>query len=860
MDDRSGRAPLTIGGAASRRVCDRWQLARLPAGSVPGAADQHALAWLPARVPGTVASAFASAGVPPPQDLDESEWWFKTVVDVGSAAAGERLVLCFEGIATVWEVLLDGEPVAGGQSMFRRAEVDVTSRAGKKVELLLRCRPLADGLRRSRPRARWRTRIAPSTLRWHRTTLLGRAPGFAPGPAPVGPWREVRLDHRRVLEVSTPRLRTSLVDGDGELRVQLVGRWLGVPHPLAILLDGPSGHHSMNLDVVTKGDDFHATGRLVVPQAAPWMPHTHGTPHLHDVRLNVGDHEISLGHVGFRDVRPGPEPGHDIEHHGLQLHVNDQSMFVRGFLWSALDAVSLGDDRADLRRTLTLARDAGANMIRIPGTTVYPSDLFYDVCDELGILVWQDLMFANFDYPFDDPDFLALVTEEIEFHVDRFASRPSLAVVCGGSEVAQQAAMFGVDAAHATVPFLDEGVPALLTRLDYRAVYLPSSPWGGVLPFRFDRGVAHYFGVGGYRRPVHDVRLTDVRFASECLAFANVPEPEAFDDILPGAPGDVVVTHPRWKAGVPRDAGAGWDFDDVRDHYLQELYGIDPLALRSVDHSRYMCLSRRVSGEVMSEVLGQWRRHDSTCAGALVLWLRDLVPGAGWGVLDSAGRPKAAYHIVKRLLAPVSVWTTDEALAGLRVHVANDGPSSLTGTLRIGLYCDASTLIEHAEIAIELPAHGSTGRDVEELLGRFVDASGAYGFGPPSHDLVVASLYDDLGMRRSQHLRFLHGHPSIAKPNEQMGMNALPCSAPGHAVGLKLSTRSAAIGVRARMPGFVVDEDVFDIGPGDEVQVVFDACDPCAALGYAEISADNLAEVVRVDCRNAEPESRADSS
>jgi hypothetical protein len=93
-----------------------------------------------------------------------------------------------------------------------------------------------------------------------------------------------------------------------------------------------------------------------------------------------------------------------------------------------------------------------------------------------------------------------------------------------------------------------------------------------------------------------------------------------------------------------------------------------------------------------------------------------------------------------------------------------------------------------------------------------------------------------------------------------MGVNARPCSAPGHAVGLKLSTRSAAIGVRARMPGFMVDQDVFDIGPGDDVQVVFDACDPGAALGYAEVSADNLAEVVRVDCRDAEPRSRAASA
>ena len=99
-----------------------------------------------------------------------------------------------------------------------------------------------------------------------------------------------------------------------------------------------------------------------------------------------------------------------------------------------------------------------------------------------------------------------------------------------------------------------------------------------------------------------------------------------------------VVHHPRWKAGVPRDAGSGWDFDDVRDHYLALLYGVDPGELRRADPDRYLELSRAVTGEVMAQVFGEWRRGASPCGGGLVLWLRDLVPGAGWGVLDDRGR------------------------------------------------------------------------------------------------------------------------------------------------------------------------------------------------------------------------------
>jgi len=530
--------------------------------------------------------------------------------------------------------------------------------------------------------------------------------------------------------------------------------------------------------------------------------------------------------------------------------VNDTPVFARGFVWSALDLTSLGDDPQELRQTLSLARDAGANMIRVPGTTVYASDQLLQLCDELGILVWHDLMFANFDYPFEDASFGAAATEEVEAQISRMASRPSLAVVCGGSEVAQQAAMFGVETASSTVPFFEQVVPAILTDLDCDAVYLPSSPWGGALPFRFDRGVAHYFGVGGYRRPLADVKTADVRFASECLAIANVPEPESFDDIVPEPSGDVRVDGPSWKAGVPRDVGAEWDFDDVRDHYLAELYGVDPLELRSVDNARYMSLSRRVSGDVMQEVLGEWRRSDSTCAGALVLWLRDLVPGAGWGVLDSAGRPKAAYHLVKRLLAPLAVWSTNEGLAGLRVHAVNDSPHTFDGVLRVCFYRDAEVLTERVESQVTLAPHSSICRDVEEALGRFIDASGAYAFGPASFDLVVTSLYDSRGERRSQHLRFLHGRPSLAKANEQIGLVAEPCPTTDDAVAIKLRSRAAALGVRVRLSGFEPSDDVFDIAPGEEIAITLVRRDTSATRGYAHVTADNSTSVLHVDCRN----------
>ena len=184
--------------------------------------------------------------------------------------------------------------------------------------------------------------------------------------------------------------------------------------------------------------------------------------------------------------------------------------------------------------------------------------------------------------------------------------------------------MLGLDPSLGRGELFEEILPALVAQSGADAIYVPSAPCGGDVPFRPERGIANYYGVGGYRRPLDDARRSQVRFAAECLAFSNVPDEPALE--LGGAAGEgqLAVNSPAWKAGVPRDIGAGWDFEDVRDHYLQELFGVDARELRSIDPSRYLELSRAVSGEVMAEVFGEWRREASPCGGALVLWLGDL--------------------------------------------------------------------------------------------------------------------------------------------------------------------------------------------------------------------------------------------
>jgi beta-mannosidase len=150
---------------------------------------------------------------------------------------------------------------------------------------------------------------------------------------------------------------------------------------------------------------------------------------------------------------------------------------------------------------------------------------------------------------------------------------------CGGSEVEQQAAMFGAPRESWTNDFFSDSLPRLLAKHAPGAAYWPSTPTGGALPFHVGEGLAHYYGVGAYRRPLEDVRLARVKFTPECLGFSNVPEGENLRKLSEA--GTVPPHDPAWKRGVPRDTGPGWDFEDVRDHYLERLYGIDAAELRS---------------------------------------------------------------------------------------------------------------------------------------------------------------------------------------------------------------------------------------------------------------------------------------
>jgi beta-mannosidase len=330
------------------------------------------------------------------------------------------------------------------------------------------------------------------------------------------------------------------------------------------------------------------------------------------------------------------------------------------------------------------------------------------------------------------------------------------------------------------------------------------------LPFVNDVGTANYFGVGAYLRPLEDARRAGVRFATECLAFANVPDQGLVDELL--AAGGAPPQDPRWKARSPRDGATGWDFDDVRDHYLHDRFGVDPVALRYAEVARYLDMSRVVTGEVMATTFAEWRRPGSGCGGALIWFLRDLCPGAGWGVLDSRGEPKAAYHLLRRALQPLAVLLVDEGLNGVDAHVVNDGPEPFDGDIEVTAYrAEAAVATARAHVRVE--PRSSVRIRPGALLEHFIDLTHAYRFGAPAQDVTVATLVDGTtGLARAEAFHFPRMLPS--QLDGEIGLEASARQVDGDVWEATLRSRRLAFAVELSVRDFRPDDNYFHVAPG----------------------------------------------
>jgi beta-mannosidase len=799
-----------LGSGIARPLAGEWALAATAPGLAQTPADLETLVpdWIPCVGPMTVAAALQAAGrwsLGEDRDFDREDWWYRCRFIAPDAQGPWRLR--FEGLATVSDAWLNGTHLCRTESMFVSHAVVVECLRPAENELVLKFHALGPLLAVRRGLPKWRVSfVSHQQLRWYRTALVGRVHPWCPPAAAVGPWRPVLLEPLTAIRVEHADVHAHVSGDEGTVRLSARAT---VPPSSATTAACMVGDRTVRLSCERTADhEIVIHGDIRVPQVRRWWPHSHGAQPLYPMRLAVASGseslECSLGRVGFRTV--SIDRGTDGD--GFGVCVNDVPVFSRGVCWMPSDVARLHGDPSTCRTELELLKAAGVNMVRIPGSMVYESDTFYDLCDELGLLLWQDLMFANMDYPAADDGFRRLAELEVRQLLHRLQTRPSLAVLCGSSEVEQQASMLGLREDRYANPLFADVFPKLAESITPGAPWVQSTPTGGTLPFHADRGVAHYYGVGAYLRPFDDARRAGVRFAAECLAFSNVPEPTALaahPDV--GLPGSA-----RWDAAIPRDAGSDWDFEDVRDHYVARLFDVDPSALRAHDTSRYLALGRIATGEAMLRTIAEWRRPGSSCRGALIWCGRDLRVGAGWGILDSAGRAKAAYFYARRAMTPVALIAIDEGLNGLWLHAVNDTARPIAAELRITLYRNGRVRAEEATETLTVPPHGARSIHADAMFEGFRDITYAYRFGPPGHDVVAAALRDASGgaVLAAAHF-FPCGLPSTIDPAMRLGARAEP-TPDGYAILVDADRFAHAVTIEAE--GFVPDDNYVHVEPG----------------------------------------------
>ena len=698
------------------------------------------LNWHEACVPGTVAMCLTAASQTawnPPEQYDDYDCWYQCrFLHTPQQSQTYPLHLRFDGLATLSQIWLNGKLILSSNNMFQQHIVDIGSILQDENHLVMVFKSLNKALKQKRPRPRWKTNLVnKQQLRWFRTTLLGRIPGWAGSVNPVGPWRSIRLTHSPLVQLLHCHLVSYAENQQGRMllnasiscdtevnRIEKASIKVADQH-FPILIQQQNSNITLTADLTLTDIDL-------------WWPHTHGIPALYNyvisLSINNTHYHIASGKTGFKQTILNNNDT------CTALTINQQQLFCRGACWTHNDYLSLQNNSQTLRQNLTLAKQAGVNMLRVGGTMVYESDEFYNICDELGIMIWQDFMFANMDYPIDDAEFERNIQIELQQQIQRLSKHACISLYCGNSEVEQQATMMGMDESTRHNRLFYAVIPHFINQWHHSIPYTPSTPHKGILPFHSNIGFSHYFAVGAYQRPLNDPSLAQVKFTSECLGLSNIPCDESLHEHFASpAP---ATHHPNWKQGVPRDNSAGWDFEDIRNHYCKILFKLDPTQVRYADNQRYIALSQIVSGEVMTQVFSKWRAAHSNCHGALVWFFKDLLPGAGWGIIDSSNRPKPVYYYLKRIWSTHCISITDEGLEGLLIHINNETGERLDGKIEITLLQHCKNTIATAQESICLNAYQAQQYSADKLLGRFYDTSYAYRFGPAKHDVVIATV------------------------------------------------------------------------------------------------------------------------
>ncbi len=686
-----------------------WQFRQVTAST-----GQDESGWLPATVPGDVhLDLLANKKIPDPfyrdnesklQWIEKESWEYRLSFDVTPALlARSHADLVFDGLDAAADVYLNGEKALSADNAFRTWRVDAKSHlhAGKNLLRVVFPSPIkaaaeaaASDLFRAHSKTEEKTYIRKPAYEY----------GWDWGPRFVtsGTWKPVRIEAWDKVRIADFAIRQRDVSKevahlDAEVEVEAasagstrinVSYWqvglaiAGLPPFVTTTANLHAGRNVIDLPIEIR-------------QPKLWFPAGYGDQPLYEFTATAGTGaqfaESRKTKTGLRSIvldRHLDQWGRS-----FQLIVNGIPVFAKGADVIPFDSFPNRVTTANYRRILESARDANMNMIRHWGGGYYESDEFYEICDELGIMVWQDFMFGN-DWQPGTYAFKQNIEAEAEDQVRRLRNHPSIVVWCGNNETESA---FNWDA-RKTLPaeikfymwqdYLTEfsGIlPRVVARLDPETPYWPSSPssdYEAVSPVYLS-GDNHFWDVWHGRVPFSNYEADQSRFVTE-FGFQSFPEMKTIDAFTqPEDRGSiftpVMLAHQKNKEG-----------NSIIHDYLLRDYS------EPKDFASFLYVSQVLQAEGIKIGAEHWRRSRPETMGTLFWQLNDCWPVASWSSIDYYGRWKALQYYARRFYAPILVSPHVEN-GSLKIYIVSDKTKAEAGTLRVRLMdFDGKVLLEES--------------------------------------------------------------------------------------------------------------------------------------------------------------------
>ncbi len=678
--------------------------------------------WLEARVPGVVHLDLLRHGlIPDPyygineekvQWIEREDWMYETVFTLAAVGEKSRYELVFDGLDTYASVFLNGEKILSADNMYRRWAVDVKPylKAGVNTLMVYFRSPMTVNEPKLSGPLPYHVTAENDANKEKVSVYTRKAPfhfGWDWGPRMVscGIWRPVYLTVWENARIEEAQLhQDKLSDERAEMRAIL--RYAGDPGEGCewVVLDVAADSVLGRIPATPSGVSVLA---FAIDKPRRWWTHNLGEPFLYRfaVQLLRGDtlldeREIRMGLRQIEVIQDEDSIGR-----AFYFKLNGVPVFMKGANYIPGDALLPRRTPEHFRYLLESAKAVNMNMIRVWGGGIYEEDLFYDLCDEMGLLVWQDLMFACSMYPGDEPEFYENVRQEVIYNARRLRHHPSIAIWCGNNEVDVAWHNWGWQIRHLIMPgkasqmwkayqaLFHELFPSILQSEDPGRTYVSTSPqsnWGKAEYFNY--GTMHYWGVWHGPDGFEGYKTYVGRYMNE-YGFQSFPEWATIQTF--SRPEDWRLDSEVMKRHQKSYIGNG-----VIDKFTNRYYK-SPISFQD-----FVYKSQLTQADGMRAAITSHRARKGHCMGTVYWQLNDCWPGPSWSGIDYFGRWKALHHALKELYADVLI-VPDSDRSRLDLHIVSDKLEALRGNLLIEVFRTNGHRVSSLMFDLSIPANSA---------------------------------------------------------------------------------------------------------------------------------------------------------